>query len=128
MMYSFEVPAALYIPGSAPAAMGADAERPRKEPVMPRSAMSRAALLLVLVLFAVPALQAAPNRAEAGPVPSAAAVPAAWDLFTQVWDFLTGVWSANGCGLDPSGGCHPRPITTDTDNGCGLDPSGGCGN
>lgn len=109
--------------------MGADVERPGKEPVMPRSAMSRAALLLVLVLFAVPALQAAPNRAEAGPAPSAPVAQAAWDLVTQAWDYLVGIWSANGCGLDPSGSCQPRPSTTDVDNGCGLDPSGRpCGN
>ena len=93
---------------------------------MPR--MFRAALLLVLVLVVAPALQAAPNRAEAGPVPSASAAPTAWDLFTQVWDFLTGVWSANGCGLDPDGRCQPKPTMIDSDNGCGLDPDGRCRN
>jgi hypothetical protein len=125
-MYSFGVHAALYIPGSAPAAMGAGAERPGKEPAMLR--MSRAALLLVLVLVAVPAVQAAPNRADAGPAPSAPASPAAWGLFTQVWDFLTGVWSNNGCEIDPSGRCQPRPATVDVDNGCEIDPSGRCRN
>lgn len=125
-MYSFGVQSWHSIPRGAP-------RRPRrlprsapgKELFMPRSATSRAALLLVVVLIAVPALQAAPTRAEADP---ALSVPAAWDLFTQAWDFLTGVWSTNGCGLDPSGSCQPRPTTIDSDNGCGLDPSGGCGN
>lgn len=95
---------------------------------MPQAAISRAALLLVLVLFAVPALQAAPNRADAGPAPSAPAAPAAWDLFTQVWDLLTRVWSANGCEVDPSGRCLPRPATVEIDNGCEVDPNGRCGN
>ena len=89
---------------------------------MPRSAISRAALLLVLLLVAVPALQAAPIRAEAGPA------PAAWDLFAQVWDFLTGVWSPNGCEVDPDGRCQPRPTTVEIDNGCEVDPNGRCGN
>lgn len=94
---------------------------------MPRSAMSRAALLLVLVLFAVPALQAAPHRADAGAAPSAPAT-SVWDLFTQVWDFLTGVWSTNGCEFDPDGRCQPKPATVEIDNGCEFDPSGRCGN
>lgn len=92
---------------------------------MPRSAMFRAAILLVLVLVAVPALQAAPNRAEAGPAPSA---PAAWDFFIQIWDFLTGVWSNNGCEVDPDGRCQLRPATIEIDNGCEVDPSGRCRN
>jgi hypothetical protein len=89
---------------------------------MPRSAISRAALLLVLVLVAVPALQAAPTRAEAESAPSA------WGLFTQVWDFLTGVWSANGCEFDPNGRCQPKPTTVEIDNGCEADPNGRCRN
>lgn len=93
---------------------------------MPRSAIVRAALLLVLLLVAVPALQAAPTRAEAERAPSASA---AWDLFTQVWDFLTGVWGTNGCEVDPSGiRCQPRPATVEVDNGCEIDPSGRCRN
>ena len=89
---------------------------------MPRSAISRAAFLLVLVLVAVPALQAAPTRAEAAPAPSA------WGFLAQVWDFLTGIWSANGCEADPSGRCQPRPTTVEIDNGCEADPNGRCGN
>lgn len=92
---------------------------------MPRSATFRAALLLVLLLVAVPALQAAPTRAEAERASSASA---AWDLFTQVWDFLTGVWSTNGCEFDPSGRCQPKPTTVEVDNGCEFDPSGRCRN
>ncbi len=126
MVYSFGVHSWHSIPpGASRRPRRSPRSAPGKELVMPRSAISRAALLLVLVLFAVPALQAAPHRADAGPAPSA---PAAWDLFTQVWDFLTGVWSANGCGFDPSGRCLPRPATVDVDNGCGLDPDGRCGN
>ena len=114
--------------------MEADAERPGKEPVMPRAAISRAALLLVLVLLTVPALQAEPNRAEAGPA----------GLFTEIWNFLNGVWSTGGCEVDPDGlngvwstnGCEldpsgircPRPTTVEADNGCELDPSGRCRN
>ena len=90
---------------------------------MPRSAISRAAFLLVLVLVvAVPALQAVPIRAEAAPAQSA------WGLLAQIWDFLTGVWSTNGCEADPSGRCVPKPATVEIDNGCEADPSGRCGN
>ena len=96
---------------------------------MPRSAIFRAALLLVLLLVAGPALQAEPTRAEAERASSASAAQVAWDLVTQAWNYLVGIWSTNGCGLDPSGSCQPRPITTNADNGCGLDPSGRpCGN
>lgn len=88
---------------------------------MPRSTFFRAAFLLVLVLaVAVPSLQAAPR--EEAPV-----ARGAWELVTQAWDYLVGVWSANGCGLDPSGSCQPRPIATNAENGCGLDPDGRCG-
>lgn len=92
---------------------------------MPRSATFRAALLLVLLLVAVPALQAAPTRAEAERAPSASA---AWELFTQVWDFLTGVWSTNGCEVDPNGRCQPKPTIVEVDNGCEVDPNGRCRN
>lgn len=90
---------------------------------MSRFAISRAALLLVLVLVAVPAVQAAPDRAEAAPAPSASVDR---NLFSQVWDFLTGVWNSSGCGFDPDGRCEPKPTTVDTDSGCGFDPDGRC--
>lgn len=88
---------------------------------MVRSFLPKAALLLVLILLlAAPAVQAAERATHKSP---AAAIPG---LIAQAWDFLTRIWAENGCGLDPDGRCVPEP-TPETDNGCGLDPNGGCG-
>lgn len=82
---------------------------------MTRSVIFRAALLLVLVLFSAPALQAA----------SAPAAPAAWNFVTAVWDLLKDVWSTGGCEVDPNGSCQPRPVRVEV-GGCEVDPDGRC--
>lgn len=117
-MYSFGVHLALYPQGAPRKPWRPTWSAPEKEPVMRRSATSRAALLLVLVLVAAPALQAAP--------PSAPAAPVGWNLVTAVWDLLKSVWSTGGCEVDPNGGCQPRPARVEVDNGCEVDPSGRC--
>jgi hypothetical protein len=99
---------------------------------MVHSFLSKAALLLVLILLlATPAAQAAEPGTRRSPIPSM--LPALPDVFAQAWDYLTRVWatdaeSDNGCGLAPGGRCHPgQTVKAEADNGCGIDPSGGCG-
>lgn len=99
----------------------------RKEPVMIRAFLPKAVLLLVLILLlATPALQAAEPGTPAKPVRNMPSALASWG--TQVWDFLTGVWAANGCILEPNGRCLPsQSPAAEADNGCRIEPNGGCG-
>jgi hypothetical protein len=92
---------------------------------MRRLSLSRAFLLLVLILMLwVPAAQAGESRPEA----KSERGFVAWDFLDQVWESLTRIWAANGCILDPHGGCVPDQGTAapESDNGCRLDPHGGC--
>jgi hypothetical protein len=92
---------------------------------MRRLFLSRAALLMVLILLlVVPSLQASGPRGGAEPVRSVFS----WDVLAQAWSFLTGVWSANGCEFDPNGRCVPSQPMPTVDNGCEADPNGRCGN
>lgn len=89
---------------------------------MPRTALFKAVLVVLMLLLAVPSAQAAePGRnASSGLV--------AWDLLSQLWDFLTSAWTIepdNGCHVDPDGACLFRESpTVESDNGCRVDPSG----
>jgi hypothetical protein len=96
---------------------------------MNRAFLSRAVLLLVLILLlVVPSTQAAEPRTSTSPARSAPSGLTAWDVFSQTWDLLTSVWANNGCGIDPSGRCLPgQGATAETDNGCWIDPNGRCG-
>lgn len=43
-----------------------------------------------------------------------------------LWDLVSSLWAApaqEGCGMDPSGRCQPKP---QLDEGCGMDPDGRC--
>lgn len=48
-----------------------------------------------------------------------------WSLLVDFWNVLTSVWEAEGCKIDPYGGCITS--TPNTDAGCKIDPFGGCG-
>ena len=75
------------------------------------------AVFLLAALLAMP-LTAEPRvRAERGP-------GSVWDLLVEVWNKLTAVWEANGCKIDPYGGCITS--TPSADEGCSIDPFGGC--
>jgi hypothetical protein len=95
---------------------------------MRRPFLPEAVLLLVLLvlLLAVPSLQAAEPWLDVQPARSASVGPGPWGLLTRVWGFLTGVWSENGCEVDPSGRCLPPQGAVTVDNGCEMDPSGRC--
>lgn len=95
---------------------------------MLRSSLSRAVLLILVLLVAAPPLQARPGGVSG---------LGSWDLVAQAWGFFTQGWSKNGCEADPSGRCskngcefdpngHCRQEATTSENGCQLDPSGGC--
>jgi hypothetical protein len=47
-----------------------------------------------------------------------------WSLLVEVWNTLMAVWEAEGCKIDPYGGCVPN--TPSSDAGCKIDPFGGC--
>ena len=84
---------------------------------MLRSSLSRAVLVILLLLVAVPSLQAAE---PGGPSVS-------WSFLARTWGFLTSAWGNNGCSLDPSGLCLPgQQAAAPLDNGCSLDPDGRC--
>jgi len=87
---------------------------------------AKTVLLILILLMAVPSIQAAEPREEVNPGRSSPTAQASWGFLVELWGVFTNAWSENGCILDPNGGCSPRQATTDSDNGCGLDPSGGC--
>jgi hypothetical protein len=94
---------------------------------MNRVLLSKAVLLLGLILLlVVPAAQAAEPRTSANPLGVTLGL-VAWDVAAQAWDLLTSVWANNGCLIDPSGLCLPnQEVTVEADNGCRIDPDGRC--
>lgn len=86
---------------------------------MPRRDFARlsAILLIVAALTAPPAWGA--SRWPPGEV-------SPLDLFARIWGSLAAIWSAEGCAIDPHGGCGPSQPPR-TDEGCSGDPHGGCG-
>jgi hypothetical protein len=84
---------------------------------MLRPSLSRAVLVILLLLMAVPSLQAAE---PGGPSFS-------WSFLARTWDFLTSIWGDNGCSVDPNGRCLPgQHSVVALDNGCRVDPDGLC--
>jgi hypothetical protein len=76
---------------------GARSGFPKKEPVMTRSLVRRAAAMSILMV-----LLAAP------------------------WSPLLKLWRAIGCVIDPGGLCRDPAPVSQVDIGCGIDPGGGC--
>jgi len=91
---------------------------------MRRLSPSKAVLLVVLILMLwVPAVQAGEPRPELKPDRGFFS----WGFLAQVWASLTLVWEANGCQIEPNGGCLPEQGSApEPDNGCGLEPDGRC--
>ena len=84
---------------------------------MPRPLFSRAVLAILVLLLAVPPLQAAE---PSGPSFS-------WSFLARTWGFVTSVWGDNGCEVDPNGRClSDQHSVVAVDNGCEVDPSGRC--
>lgn len=88
---------------------------------MLRISLSKAVPVVLVLLVAVPSLQAAePGRSGFSALSSGS-------FFARVWDFFTSAWGDNGCELDPDGHCLPRQnAAAATDNGCEVDPNGHC--
>lgn len=85
-----------------------------------------ATVLLIAVALCTPSVFAtSPSAAVPYWSGSVASVPA--ESFARFWSFLTSLWAKNGCEVDPSGRCLPRPSQAAADNGCSADPSGRCG-
>jgi len=85
-------------------------------------------LLLLCAILVAPWAAAAAPRSEA----PKGAIPAPLDLLSRTWGLLKSLWSAEGCGIDPSGRCitgttqglQPRSLWSA--EGCGIDPDGRC--
>ncbi len=88
--------------------------------------IAKSVLLVLILLVAVPSIQAAGPREEVSSGRSGSTALVSWGFLVQIWDSFTSAWNENGCRLDPDGSCSPRQATADTDNGCRVDPNGGC--
>lgn len=86
--------------------------------------MPRPSLLRILIAtFLLLALAAPFARAEEPETRGDASLFSLADLLDRAWGELMSLWPANGCIIDPSGGCMAGQKL---DNGCIADPSGGC--
>ena len=76
-----------------------------------------------LAVFLLAAMLAMPLTAEPR-VRTERDSGAVWNLLADVWNKLTAVWEAEGCKIDPFGGCVTSAPSADA--GCSIDPYGGC--
>lgn len=81
----------------------------------------RLARVLVVVLIAIPLVATSawgtPRRLPSELQP--------FEFLARLWGSFAALWEAEGCSIDPHGGCTSGQTPT-TDSGCSLDPHGGC--
>lgn len=89
--------------------------------------VTKAVLLVLVLLVAVPSIQAAGPEENVRFSESGSTSLVSWGFLGDLWNVFVGAWANNGCELDPDGRCAPRHSKANADNGCEVDPSGGCG-